>query len=140
MGGMGRKARFIPPSAESGSVIYHALDRVNGRLFLLARPAKEMFIKMMRLHEAYTDVRVLSYVVMDNHFHLLLEVPPKKKGAPVPMSDEAFFEKVKAFNSENYYRDIKQMIERFRESGADLAAEQVKDKHTCRMKDLSCFM
>jgi REP element-mobilizing transposase RayT len=138
---MGRRARFISPAAESRSVCYHAGDRVNGLLFLLKdRKTKEKFIQMMRMHEAYTDVRVLSYVIMDNHFHLLLEVPPKKKGAPVPMSDEVFLEKIKAFNSAEYYKDIKQMLGRLRESGADAAAEEIKAKHTCRMRDLSCFM
>ena len=99
-----------------------------------------MFIKMMRMYEDYTDVRVLSYVVMDNHFHLLLEVPPKKKGAPIPMSDEVFLEKIRVFNSKLYYQGIKQMLERFRKGGNDKAAEDLKAKHTCRMKDLSCFM
>jgi len=137
---MGRKSRFLSPSAEERPVLYHCVDRVNGRLFLLDRKAKGVFIKMMRRLEAYTDVRVLSYVIMDNHFHLLLEVPPKKKGAPVAMSDEVFLAKVKAFNSTEYYKDLKQMMKRFRKTGSDKAAEKLKAKHTCRMRDLSCFM
>jgi len=83
---MGRKARFLSPSAEVRPALYHVVDRVNGRLFLLEREAKRKFVQLMRKHEAYTGVRVLSYAVMDNHFHLLLEVPPKKKGKPVSMS------------------------------------------------------
>jgi len=138
---MGRQARFLSPSAESRAVLYHAIDRVNGRLFLMnERKTKEKFIQLMRMQEAYSDVRVLSYVIMDNHFHLLLEVPPKKKGAPVIMSDEAFLAKIKAFNSLEYYKDLKQLLARLRETGADKAAEEVKAKHTCRMRDLSCFM
>jgi len=137
---MGRKARFLSPSSELKPVLYHAVDRINGRLFLLDREAKRKFIQLMRMHEAYTGVRVLSYVVMDNHFHLLLEVPPKKKGAPVSMSDDEFLKKIKAFNSLAYYRDLKQMITKFRNDGADKAADELKEKHTCRMHDLSCFM
>jgi len=137
---MGRKSRFLSPSAEERPVLYHAIDRINGRLFLLDREAKQMFIKMMRKYEAYTDVRVLSYAIMDNHFHLLLEVPPKKKGASVLMSDEVFLGKIKAFNSTAYYEDLKQLLERLREGGSDKAAEELKAKHTCRMRDLSCFM
>jgi len=105
-----------------------------------------MFVKLMRLYAEYHEVEVLSFVVMDNHFHLLLEVPPKKKGATVPMSDEVFLEKVKAFCSKAYYVDVKQTLIRLREGadsgtiGADSAAEELKARHTCRMKDLSCFM
>jgi len=137
---MGRKARFISPSAEDRYVLYHAIDRVNGRLHLLDRESKDQFVKIMRKHEAYTDVRVVSYVVMDNHFHLLLEVPPKKKGAPIPMSDEILLAKVKEYNCKAYYKELKQILEGFRKNGNDDAAEELKAKHTCRMRDLSCFM
>ena len=124
---MGRQVRFLSPSAENRSVLYHAIDRVNGRLFLLEdRKTKEKFIQLMRMQEAYSDVRVLSYVIMDNHFHLLLEVPPKKKGASVPMSDEVFLAKIKAFNSLEYYKDVKQLLARLRETGSNKAAEEVK--------------
>jgi len=137
---MGRGLRFISPAAEDRSVLYHAIDRVNGRLHLLDRESKDQFVKIMRMHEAYTDVRVVSYVVMDNHFHLLLEVPPKKKGAPISMSDEALLAKVKEYNSKAYYRELKQILGGFRKNGNDDAAEALKAKHTCRMRDLSCFM
>ena len=56
------------------------------------------------------------------------------------MKDEAFLEKIKAFNSKAYHEDLKQILERLREGGADKAAEELKAKHTCRMRDLSCFM
>jgi len=62
------------------------------------------------------------------------------------MSDDVFLEKVKAFCSLAYYVDVKQTLTRLRESaeagaiGADSAAEELKARHTCRMKDLSCFM
>ena len=99
-----------------------------------------MFVYLMRKYAAFHDVSVLSFCIMDNHFHLLVEVPPKKKGAPVPMEDDEFLEKLEAFASLEYYTDIKQMLTRFRDGGADEAAEELKAKHTCRMKDLSCFM
>jgi putative transposase len=43
----------------------------------------------MRLYEAFCGVRVLSYWVMSNHFHLLVEVPTlTEKG----LSDDALLE------------------------------------------------
>jgi len=36
-----------------------------------------MFLYFMRMYAAYHDVNVLSFCIMDNHFHLLVEVPPK---------------------------------------------------------------
>ena len=34
---------------------------------------------MMREYEDFCGVQVISYCIMSNHFHLLVEVPPKKK-------------------------------------------------------------
>src|SRR6516162_9339397 len=36
------------------------------------------FIKLMRRLEAFSGVRVLTYALMSNHFHLLCEVPEPK--------------------------------------------------------------
>jgi REP element-mobilizing transposase RayT len=33
----------------------------------------------MRMQENYSGCRVLAYCVMSNHFHILLEVPPKNQ-------------------------------------------------------------
>ncbi len=115
-----------------------------------------MFVRMMREYEAFLEVRVLSYVIMDNHFHLLLEVPPKKKGAAVEMSDEVFLAKIQAFYPSDHYVDVRQMLARFRkgESNGDSKgesegrsdgesngpAEELKASYTRRMHDLSIFM
>ena len=95
---------------------------------------------MMREYEAFLEIRVLSYVIMDNHFHLLLEVPPKKKGATVEMSDEAFLAKVQSFYSKTHYLGVVQMLEQFRKTDLDVSAEELKAKYTHRMHDLSVFM
>ncbi len=99
-----------------------------------------MFLQLMRKYATYHEVKVLSYVIMDNHFHLLLEIPPKKKGAALPMSDTDFLEKIRKFTSTAYYMDIRQTLGNLRKAGSDKAAAELKAKHTCRMRDLSCFM
>lgn len=74
---------------------------------------------------------------MSNHFHVLVEVPPKKKGAAVAMTDEDFLAKIKTMYSPLHYMDVDQVLERLRESGADKAGLELKAKYTCRMHDLS---
>ena len=132
--------RFLSPYAESDSCVYHCISRVIDRQFVLGRKEKDVFVRMMREYEAFCGVRVLSYCVMSNHFHLLVEVPPKKKGAAVAMTDEAFLSKMKTVYSGIYYRDIEQMLKLFRADGADGAALELKARYTRRMHDLSEFM
>jgi len=51
---------------------------------------------LMRMCEKFTGCRVLSYCLMSNHFHLLLEVPPMPEGG---ISDQELLERfTKWFN------------------------------------------
>ncbi|MBK1830824.1 transposase [Verrucomicrobiaceae bacterium R5-34] len=61
--------------AETDSSLYHCISRVVDRQFILGRVEKDMFVQIMRQYEAFCGVRVLSYCIMSNHFHLLVEVP-----------------------------------------------------------------
>ena len=54
--------------------IYHCLSRVVDRQFLFKKAEKEQFVYFMRLYSRFCGVRILSYCVMSNHFHLLVEV------------------------------------------------------------------
>ncbi|MBK1856469.1 transposase [Verrucomicrobiaceae bacterium 5K15] len=135
-----RQPRFISPMAETDSSLYHCISRVVDRQFILGRVEKDMFVQIMRQYETFCGVRVLSYCIMSNHFHLLVEVPPKKKGEAIVMDDTEFLRCIKPLYSKAYYIGIEQMLERFRADGADNAAEELKAKYTCRMHDLSEFM
>jgi REP element-mobilizing transposase RayT len=58
-----------------GTGCYHVVSRIVDRAFKLDDGEKEIFRRMMRKAEAFSGVRVLTYAVMSNHFHLLVEVP-----------------------------------------------------------------
>ncbi|MCP5537634.1 MAG: transposase [Akkermansiaceae bacterium] len=135
-----RQKRFIPPSAETSPCLYHCVSRVVDRDFKFGPREKEVFVKMMRAYEEFCGVQVLAYCVMGNHFHVLVEVPPKVRDAAVSMSDELFLVKIKKLYSRAYYLDVRQMLELLREGGSDKAAEELKEKYTRRMHDLSFFM
>jgi putative transposase len=57
--------------------------------FLLKDKEREVFVGM---YEEFCGVRVLSYCVMSNHFHILLEIPPRMD--VVDLSDEEFLAKL----------------------------------------------
>jgi len=74
------KPRLIIPHSSNGTLpdlaIYHTTSRVVHCQFLFQAEEKEQFRVLMRMYEQFSGCRVLSYCVMTNHFHLLLEVPP----------------------------------------------------------------
>src|SRR5208282_1314752 len=63
---------------------YHCVSRVVDRQFIFqtaghGSPEAERFVLLMRPLEAFSGVRVLTYSLMANHFHLLCEVPQAQR-------------------------------------------------------------
>jgi putative transposase len=104
------RKRWIAPWKESASkpAIYHCISRVVDRRFVFESDERERFRMLMRMCEKFTGCRVLSYCVMSNHFHLLLEVPPMPEGG---ISDEELFERLGAFYSEAQVAEIAREME-----------------------------
>jgi REP element-mobilizing transposase RayT len=60
-------------------VFYHCISRVVDRRFVLGAEEKEHFRMLMRMQEKFTGCRVVSYCLMDNHFHLWGQSPQANK-------------------------------------------------------------
>jgi putative transposase len=97
----------------------------------------------MRMQENFTGCRVLSYCLMDNHFHLLLEVPPMAEGG---ISDEALLKRLSAIYGEAFVTGVAQELADARsatytsESGMNEAVAAIHKRFTYRMQDLAEFM
>lgn len=77
---MGRRLKV--PLGEVG--YYHVMSRVAGQERLMGAVEKEVFRRMMWKVAGFSGVDVVTYALMDNHFHVVLRVPP----APAGLSDE----------------------------------------------------
>ncbi len=162
------RRRWIAPWKNSleKPEIYHAIGRIVGRGFLLGEEEREHFRMLMRMCEKFTGCRVLSYCLMSNHFHILLEVTPVPGGG---ISDEVLFQRLGVFYGEAQVAEIAREMEEaaaVRERGefelapvdeagvpltreAELAiakseaagrVEEIRRRYTRRMHDLSWFM
>ena len=120
---------------EQGEACYHVVSRVVDRQRVLTRDEKERFRKYMRNLEAFTGVEVLTYALLDNHFHLLLHVPDR-----VPVSDADLVRRIGFIYSDDFAQGVGARISDLRTAGTDQAAEDIKTTYTYRMYDLSQFM
>jgi REP element-mobilizing transposase RayT len=75
------------------------ISRVLDRRFVLGPAEKEKFRTLMRMQENFTECRVRSYCLMDNHFHLRLEVPLMADGG---VSDEFLLKRLSALHGEDF--------------------------------------
>ena len=116
--------------------IYHCVSRVVDRRYIMGDLEKGCFMTILRKLEAFSGVKVLTYCLMDNHFHLLLQVP-----ASDALDAKQVLERVKTLYGSFKYREECQMVERMRSQGAP--EEEVLaylTKYSTRMYDLCSFM
>ncbi|NCD31855.1 MAG: transposase [Spartobacteria bacterium] len=115
---------------------YHCMTRVVGRQMLLGNVEKRHMQQLIRKVEGFTGVRVLTYALMTNHIHLLLEEPDRC----TEVSDEELLLRMRSLYSDEEMEEIEA---RWREWGAQGNIEAVDyDKYLYRrrMHDISEFM
>jgi REP element-mobilizing transposase RayT len=131
----------LPGSARP--VIYHCVSRVVDRRFAFQAIEKEKLRMFMRMYENFSGCRVLSYCLMCNHIHILLEVTPVPAGG---LSDEALLVRLRAIYSEAFVAEVaKELAEARKLVAAGRGAEsllvgRIHERFTYRMHDLSEFM
>jgi putative transposase len=124
-------------------VLYHVHSRVVDRRFVLGTEEKEKFRTYMRMQENFTGCRALSYCLMDNHFHILLEVTPMAEGG---ISDEELLNRLSAIYGEAFVAGVAQELVDAKkavytsEGGMGEAVNAIHKRFTYRMHDLAQFM
>ncbi|MFZ9936494.1 MAG: transposase [Luteolibacter sp.] len=139
-----RRARWLAEwrHSEEKPVFYHCISRVVDRRFVLGAVEKEKFRALMRIYERFSGCRVTAYCLMDNHFHLLLEVPPMARGG---LSDEELLKRLSALYGEAFVAGVAgELVEARRKVAAGMASEElvgrIHARFTYRMHDLGEFM
>ena len=135
-----RRARWIAPwkDSEKKPAIYHCISRVVDRRFVFGDEEREQFRIFMRMYENFSGCRVLSYCIMSNHIHILLEVPPMPKGG---LTDEELLTRLRSIYSEAVVAEVAEDLVRARSPEvAECVAEEIHERYTYRMHDLSQYM
>jgi len=140
-----RQARWLAEwrNSESKPVFYHCISRVVDRRHVMGPREKEKFRTLMRMYEKFSGCRVTSYCLMDNHFHLLLEVPPMPKNG---LSDAELLHRLSALYNEAFVATVaKELADARQLAKVGLAEEsivvaQIHARFTYRMHDLGEFM
>ncbi|MGJ8634502.1 MAG: transposase [Luteolibacter sp.] len=121
------RKRFLAPwtGSEKKPTIYHCISRVVDRKFVFGDEEREAFRMFMRMYENFSGCRVLSYCVMSNHFHLLLEVTPLPEGG---ISDEVLLERLTALYGEAHVEGVRIELAAAREEEKAMAADDFNDE------------
>ncbi|MCK6682953.1 MAG: transposase [Thermoanaerobaculia bacterium] len=129
-----RRARaFLQDGSQAG--FYHCLSRVVDRRFIMGDPEKETFRRILRQCETFYGLKVLTYCIMSNHFHLLVLVPEPKE-----LDEGEILERVAALYSPKFVAGLRSDLDAFRQRGLEDSARDLLASFTRRMWNLSNFM
>jgi putative transposase len=121
-----------------GKSYYHCISRVVDRQFVLNEEEKEHFVALMRKLEAFHGMRVVTYCIMSNHFHILVEEPDRESVAG--LDAETIFRRIGFLYDSFTVRIVQEEWEWARTAGDSAWAKEILDRYRNRMGDLAGFM
>ena len=116
---------------------YHCMSRVVDRQFIFTEDEKERLHTIMRDAEIFCGVKVLTFGFMDNHFHLVVEVPRRPQLLP---SAEELIGKLKQLKHPPDIQRIERRIANYRQRQDEEGEKRFLGKYWARMWDISQFM
>lgn len=127
------KTRIVP---EGEDAVFHVISRMAFQSMNLGNAEKHMFRKMLEKQATFSGVQVLSYCLLDNHFHILLKIPHQPT-----LSDETLFKRYSALYDESDPRHAlpPSLLKETLKAGGQ-PAKELRTQLTARMGSLSIFM
>jgi hypothetical protein len=133
----------------NGAGCYHVMSRTvndeSGGIMFFGAREKNVFARQLRKHAEFAGIEVMTWCMMDNHFHLLIRVPNKVELLDGLMANgrKEFWKRLRVIYSGERVKALKDEVETA-ESRAGTADQQratdILARYTRRMGDLSLFV
>ena len=116
---------------------YHVVSRIAHQALLMDDAVKRRMLDILYAAAAFCGVVVGTYMLMDNHFHILVYVPADA-GAPPAM--DVVLRRIEALYGEVMALRLKERWERMLREGREAVVEAELDRYRRRMRDISEFV
>lgn len=135
--------------AKNTDACYHVMSRTTGGDRLFDAEDKEALGRMMRKMAVFTGVKILTWCVLDNHFHVLVRVPNREKylrrfddkeGEDKGAGDTRLMVHLSTLYSQGYITKLREELAWMRERGMEGEAEKFLEKYRRRFCDLSIYV
>ena len=114
-----------------GGSFYHVMSRITERRFYMGMMEKNRFRQMMRRVAEFSGVDVVTYCVLDNHFHMLIRVPKR-----VDITTAELLRRLRLL----YGNSIVEAFERELCEADEAECNRLRERYLYRMYNLSEFM
>lgn len=130
--------RFLRSHTES---FYHCVSRVVDRNRTLLDGEKRHFHSLMRRLESFCGVQVVTYCLMENHFHLLVRVPCRREmEANEPLTEQKLRELLPLIYQGRELLDALQELDRAAGSSDARWPREILARYSARRFSLSVFL
>lgn len=126
---------LVPPGFEPTA--YHCYSRIVDRQFLLDPQERLIFRSLLRELADFCQIRLLTFCILSNHFHLLLEVPPPPD--PLPSAEQTL-DALARLSGHQDIPALRQRLALFRQAGDTAAEARWLASVHARRWNLSAFM
>ena len=117
-----------------GDGYYHVISRIAGQQFLMDAVEKDALMRLMFHAAVFSGVEVLTFALMDNHFHLLVKVPRAHE-----VDDAELVEKMRVLYGDAKTERILGDWDKWERKGLPFKVDGAKAALRRRMFDLSQF-
>lgn len=118
-----------------GEGYYHVVSRIVNREYRMDDNEKDIFVGIMRRAEKFSAVDVLTFAVLDNHFHILVRVPEREDER-----EEALLERYRALYGETRATALEARWKWLRDCGRGKTVDAEQTALKRRMYDVSEFV
>jgi putative transposase len=138
----GGRRRIVGKGAME-SYTYHVMSRTCGGEVFWDDVEKEALCRLLWKMAEFSGVRLVTYCIMGNHFHALVEVPKREiwlERFTGEGGEEKLFEHLRTLYSKEFVGLLKQELEELRRLGMDTLALARLEAIKKRFCDLSIFV
>lgn len=141
------RARIL--GAENTDACYHVMSRTTGGDRLFDAEDKEALRRTMRKMAVFTGVKLLTWCILDNHFHVLIRVPNRgkylrrfddKEGEEKGAGEDRLMTHLSTLYSKAYMLKLRGELAWMRERGMEADVEKFLEKYRRRFCDLSIYV
>jgi REP element-mobilizing transposase RayT len=113
---------------------YHVISRIAGQRFLMDAEEKNRLMELLYRAAEFSGVDVLTFALMDNHFHLMLRVPQAR-----PVDDADLVRRMRVLYGEAKTQRVLEDWDRWEKKGEGSRVVKAKALLRERLFDLSEF-
>lgn len=128
----------LPRFKSDSPAHFHCVSRIAGQDRLLGNQEKEFLARLLDQVAAFHGIAVLTYCIMSNHFHLLVETPDPLASAS--LGRDEILRRVGILYGRDAVEALGSRLDQAALSQDPHREEEILDRYRKRMGDLSDFM